>query len=248
MYVDFAQVYDRLMQDVDYTAWADYYVSLLSMAGISPGATVTECACGTGSLSLPFSERYTLTGLDISQEMLSIAADKLRRHGKNVPLIRQDMQKLSLIKKQDAILATCDGVNYLRDKRSLQKFFTSTLMHLKPGGVLCFDISSVHKLRHTLGNNTLSHTQGDVHYIWYNDWHEAKHLLQMELHLYVKESQGHWRYLVEHQVQRAWSADELRAELELAGFDAITIFGDRTFVLPDEQTQRLHISALKKTQ
>ena len=47
MYADFAQVYDRLMQDVDYTGWAVYYMSLLQKAGIEPGALITECACGT---------------------------------------------------------------------------------------------------------------------------------------------------------------------------------------------------------
>ena len=28
MYTDFAAVYDRLMQDVDYDAWADYYAAV----------------------------------------------------------------------------------------------------------------------------------------------------------------------------------------------------------------------------
>ena len=246
MYADFAQVYDRLMQDVDYTDWAAYYASLLLKAGIAPGALVTECACGTGSLSLPLSETYTLTGLDISQEMLSIAAAKLRRHGKNVTLVRQDMQKLTLMKQQDAILATCDGVNYLRDEKSLQRFFTAAFEHLKSDGALCFDVSSVYKLQHILGNNTLTNTQGDVHYIWHNDWDEAKRLLQMELHLYVREAQELYRYLSEHQLQKAWSADELKLQLELAGFSDITIFGDMTFSPPDEQSPRLHIMALKK--
>jgi|LSQX01.2.fsa_nt_gb ubiquinone/menaquinone biosynthesis C-methylase UbiE len=246
MYADFAQVYDRLMQDVDYTDWAAYYVLLLERAGIAPGALVTECACGTGSLSLPLSEIYTLTGLDISQEMLSIAADKLRFHGQNIPLVRQDMQKLTLIKQQDAILATCDGVNYLRDEQSLQRFFRAAFEHLKPGGALCFDISSGYKLQHILGNNTLTNTHGDVHYIWHNDWDQAKGLLGMELHLYIREGQEQCRYLLEHQLQKAWSADVLKLQLELAGFRDITIFGDKTFSSPEEQSPRLHILALKK--
>ena len=47
MYADFA-VYDRLMQDVDYAAWAAFYMALLDSLGVSPGAAVAECACGTG--------------------------------------------------------------------------------------------------------------------------------------------------------------------------------------------------------
>ena len=248
MYADFAQVYDRLMQDVDYAGWAAYYMSLLQKAGIEPGALVTECACGTGGLSLTFCERYQLTGLDLSQEMLSIAAAKLRLQGKQIPLVRQDMQKMNLQKPQDAILATCDGVNYLRDEQSLQRFFQGAYRHLKPGGVLCFDVSSYYKLSHTLGNNTLTSTQGDVHYIWYNGWDESKRLLQMALHFYVRGSQGQWQYLLETQAQRAWLADELKSQLTEAGFSSICIYGDRTYAAPDGQSPRHHIMATKTVQ
>ena len=33
MYEDFAAVYDALMDDFDYPAWANYYLRLLAMAG-----------------------------------------------------------------------------------------------------------------------------------------------------------------------------------------------------------------------
>ena len=248
MYADFAQVYDRLMQDVDYTGWAAYYRSLLQKAGIMPGALVTECACGTGNLSLHFCEHYQVTGLDLSQEMLSIAAAKLRLQGKHIPLVRQDMQKMKLQKPQDSILATCDGVNYLKDEQALQRFFQEAYRHLKPGGVLCFDVSSFYKLSNTLGNNTLTSTQGDVHYIWYNDWDEPKHLLQMALHVYVRGSQGQWQYLSETQTQRAWLPDELKDQLTEAGFSEICMYGDRTYAAPDEKSPRHHIIAIKTVQ
>ena len=70
MYEAFAEVYDELMNDIDYEGWADYYVRLLSIYGIRSGK-ICECACGTGGLTIPLAARgFSMTGVDLSQEML----------------------------------------------------------------------------------------------------------------------------------------------------------------------------------
>ena len=70
MYEGFAELYDELMNDVDYEGWADHYTRLLSIYGIR-GGKVCECACGTGSLTLPLQRRgFQMTGVDLSREML----------------------------------------------------------------------------------------------------------------------------------------------------------------------------------
>ena len=116
MYADFALVYDRLMAEVDYVSWAELYKNLLFKRNIKNGASIVECACGTGNLSIPLSEYFSVSGVDISEDMLSVAHSKARSHGKRINFIRQDMRELSFHKKQDAVLATCDGVNYLDSK------------------------------------------------------------------------------------------------------------------------------------
>ena len=245
MYSDFALLYDELMEDVDYAGWADYYASLLEDAGIPPGSLVTECACGTGSLTLALSRRYEMCGVDISQEMLSIAALKLRSGGKRVPLIRQDMRKLRLHRQQDAILCTCDGVNYLTDEAALRGFFASARAALRPGGALCFDVSSLHKLSEVLGDHTLTNTQGRVHYIWENHWDPVRRLLDMRLQLYARERDNCFRHTEEIQRQRAWTEDELAGMLEACGFERSLIYGDRTRRQPGEGEKRLHLLARK---
>ncbi len=245
MYGDFASVYDELMEDVDYKAWAAYYNAVLTEAGIDKGARVTECACGTGSLTVYLSLQYEMTGVDISQEMLSQAAQKLRAAGRTVPLIRQDMRKLTLHKAQDAILCTCDGVNYLPDEKSLRGFFDAACRSLRPGGVLCFDVSSFYKLSTVLGNKILTNTQGRVHYIWENVWQADERLLDMRLQLYAREQGNIFRHMEETQRQRAWTADELVRALEESGFERPAVCGDRTFEPPRDREMRLHLSARK---
>jgi hypothetical protein len=42
MYQGFAEIYDELMNDVDYEAWADYYCRLLSIFGVKSGKICAE--------------------------------------------------------------------------------------------------------------------------------------------------------------------------------------------------------------
>ena len=56
-YGAFAEIYDVLMDDFDYPAWADYYLTLLERAGVKP-STMCDCACGTGSLSYSYNVPY----------------------------------------------------------------------------------------------------------------------------------------------------------------------------------------------
>ena len=91
MYTGFAEVYDTLMNDVHYGAWADMYARMMTAYGIPRNAKVCECACGTGSLTLPLQQLgYEMMGIDLSQEMLWQAAQKARKAGFGIPFIRQD--------------------------------------------------------------------------------------------------------------------------------------------------------------
>ena len=165
MYTAFAAVYDRLMRDVDYDGWAQYYAALLRKCGVA-GGSVCECACGTGSLTVRLQRLgYGMTGVDLSAEMLSVAARKARDCGLTIPFVKQDMCALTLHKRQHAILATCDGVNYLTAPERARRFFRAAYAALRPGGALIFDVSTHDKLQNTLGGNTLGSQEEEIAYI-----------------------------------------------------------------------------------
>ncbi len=237
MYTDFANVYDLLMQDVDYTAWARHYLDLLG-----PGILrVTECACGTGSITIPLREAgLSMTGADLSGEMLQRAMEKSRARGLQIPYIRQDMRFLQVMRPQDAVLATCDGVNYLLSKEDALRFFTSAWKGLKPGGKLLFDFSSSYKLRNVLGSNILTLDEDDCAYIWLNTWHEKTRTVKMELSIFTRENETE-RFIRtrEEQTQRAWTCDELRSLLLQAGFENIAFFGGMRMDAPADKDERI---------
>ena len=203
MYQAFAELYDELMNDVDYEGWADYYVRLLSIYGVR-GGKVCECACGTGSLTIPLYRRgFQMTGVDVSQEMLWQAAQKTRKQGIAIPYVRQDMRALNLHRPMDAVLATCDGVNYLLTEEDLTAFFRAAYRAVRPGGAFIFDVSTPHKLKNVLCSGLLGEDRENITYLWQNTWHEKRQTVELDLTFFVRDEDGKYRRIDERQHQRA---------------------------------------------
>lgn len=245
MYQDFAEIYDRLMDNVDYEAWAEYYARLLSIYGIKSGK-VCECACGTGSLTLPlYRAGFQMTGVDLSREMLWQAAQKARKHGMAIPFVQQDMKTLNLHKPMDAVLATCDGVNYLQTEEELKSFLRAAKRSIRPGGALIFDVSTPHKLRDQLcgGSGLICEDSDEITYFWQNRWNARTASVEMTLVFFVKDPDGRYRRLEELQRQKAWDMQTLKQALLFAGFRGVCLYGDGTLNPAREEDLRWHICA-----
>ena len=245
MYQAFAELYDELMNDVDYEGWADYYTRLLSIYGVR-GGKICECACGTGGLTIPLYYRgFQMTGVDISREMLWQAAQKSRKRGIAMPFVQQDMKALNLHRPMDAVLATCDGVNYLLTEEDLLSFFRAAHRAVKPGGALVFDVSTPYKLKHVLCAGLMGEDREDVTYVWQNTWHEKTQTVDLDLIFFVREKDGKYRRMEEHQQQRAWDEKTLKEQLWHAGFRTVSFYGDYTLNAPKDGNQRWHVAATR---
>ena len=245
-YEAFAGLYDALMDDVDYDAWAEFYLALIGRMGGQPKA-LCDCACGTGSMSVRFARRgLRVTGVDRSGDMLELARQKALRHGVQAMFVRQDMCALELPRPVDAIVCACDGVNYLLNDDRLRAFFSRAREALKPGGVLAFDISSAHKLQYTLGNNFFGEDRDDIAYLWSNRFDESTRTVTMDLTFFTRDRDGRYRRFDELHVQRAHEPEHLSALLTGCGFTGVQVFGDRRFEPPAPDEPRIHIAAIRE--
>ena len=247
MYTAFARVYDALMESVPYAAWAQHYGQLMEQAGVPRQGRVVECACGTGSLTVPLQKMgYQMTGVDLSADMLEEAMKKARAAGVSIPFVRLDMRKLTVPRRVHCVLATCDGVNYLTDGEQAKEFFRAAYDSLRPGGALIFDVSTPDKLRNALGDRTLFSDDEGISYIWRNRFSPKDSRVEMDLSIFVRRDDGAYDRLEERQCQRAHTRRELRKWLEETGFTDIAFFGRLRMTPPRSGDDRWHVAAVKK--
>ncbi len=245
MYTAFASVYDRLMADVDYPGWAGFYHALMERYGI-PLGKVCECACGTGTMTLLFAAMgYQMTGVDLSADMLFEASQKARKHAAMIPFVKQNMRALRLHRPMDAVLCTNDGLNYLQNDQELLEFFSSAYLSLRPGGGLFFDLSTPHKLEYVLGDSFLGDETQDIAYLWRNHFSKSTGCAELDLAIFVRQKDGSYQRIGEHQRQYAHTQATLERLLYQAGFADVHFYGDRRFDPPASKEHRWHVAARK---
>ena len=93
-YEALAVSYDRLTNDVDYNATVDFYFEILKREGVTPRSAV-DLACGTGSVTALLAQKgIPVTGVDLSEEMLTVAQQKAQELPVTPLFLRQDLGKL----------------------------------------------------------------------------------------------------------------------------------------------------------
>lgn len=156
-------MYDALMKDVPYQSWAGYIDMVLG----GQGKTVVDLACGTGNITHMLAEKgYDMIGIDKSVDMLSQAQAK----GSGILFLCQDMRELDLYGTVDAVICTCDCLNYILDEAELEAVFKRIKMFLNPEGVFIFDMNSPYKYNEMLGKKSFAGEAEGESYIWHNDY------------------------------------------------------------------------------
>ena len=104
-----------------------------------------ELACGSGRLLIPLaSEGYTLTGVDTSEKMLSLAQERLQEAGvsSRVTLVQQDMSALDLAQKFCLAFVALGSFAHLTSRKVQQQALAAVRAHLNTGGTFIVDISN----------------------------------------------------------------------------------------------------------
>ncbi len=240
MYNEFAAVYDRLICDVDYEKWADYYFKIFRRYGLVPHLGL-DLGCGTGSMTIKLSERgIDMTGVDMSEDMLSIANEK--SVGKNILYLNQEMSDLELYGTVDFVVSGLDCVNYVTDKRKLLKTFKLVNNYLNPGGIFIFDINTRYKLENILGDNTYVLEDDDVFLTWQNEFDKRKGMCDFYLSFFCRKGEFYQRF-DEQQTQRAYSISDIEELLTKSGMRLLSVYDDLSFEKPKKDSKRLFFVA-----
>lgn len=238
MYSELAVFYDDLMQDAEYEKRADYLISLFLAYDKLP-SLLLDAACGTGTLSVLLSKRgiKEVIGVDVSENMLAKAVEKSKEEGTDILFLNQDLAELDLYGTVDGAVCTLDSVNHITSKTELLKIFKKISLFMEPGSLFIFDVNTIYKHRHILGNHTFVFDNDDVYCCWQNFYHEKTNIVDISLDFFEKQN-GLYLRRSECFCERAYTDSQLKEVLFKSGFELVDIFADMTRKKPSPKCQR----------
>ena len=242
-YKNLAASYDRLTNDVDYEATVAFYEEILRREGLAP-RTVVDLACGTGSVTEILARKgYRVTGVDMSEEMLTRAAMKTMDMEQPPVYSCQLLQNLRLPRGVDMAVCALDSLDYILDPADCKEAIRRAYKALNPGGIFIFDVNTPEKLR-AMDDQVFLDEDDDVYCVWRGEFDEETNICTYGMDLFQRQGNVWHRSFEEHR-EYAYSQEQLTGYLKDAGFTSIGVYADRLFEAPREGEQRIYMKARK---
>ena len=242
-YKALAESYDRLTNDVNYAATVDFYEQILAREGLRP-RTCVDLACGTGSVTEILARKgYEVTGVDMSEEMLTVAASKVMDLERLPMFSCQRLEQLRLPRAVDMAVCALDSLDYILDPADCAEAIRRAYKVLNPGGIFIFDVNTPEKLRAMDGQVFLDEDD-DVYCVWRGEFDEETNICSYGMDLFQRQGAVWHRSFEEHQ-EYAYSRAQLTGFLKAAGFTHIEVYADRLFEAPRAGEQRIYFKARK---
>ena len=138
MYSMYSKYYDKLNNDYDF--WIPFIRS--QIPSVLSNGNMIEFGCGTGNVLVNFRNEYKLAGVDISENMLKHAIEKLPE----AEFFNQDMVHYKSNKKYQVALCLFDSINHILDFNDWKLFFENVAELLDEKGVFIFDANTTNRL------------------------------------------------------------------------------------------------------
>lgn len=235
--------YDRLTHDVDYEAVVRFARELWEQEGLHP-KRIADLACGTGSVSAILARQgYEVIGVDLSQEMLTMAWQKCAGLKKPPLLIHQRLERLHLPRGVDVAFCGLDSLDYITEPADCREAIRRVYKVLNPGGMFIFDVNTPEKLRAMDGQVFLDEDE-NVFCVWRGEFDETRQICSYGMDLFQRQGKVWHRSFEEHR-EYAYTREMLEGYLQEAGFTSIRVYGDRRMERPAPGEQRIYFSARK---
>ena len=242
-YHSLAESYDSLTMDVDYDAVVEFYMTLLRRENVFP-RTAVDLACGTGSVAIRLAQKgMAVTGVDLSEDMLCVAAQKASALPNPPTFVCQPLQGLSMPRAVDLAVCALDSLDYILDPADCQQAISRIYHALNPGGVFIFDVNTPEKLKAMDGQVFLDENE-DTYCVWRGEFDEQTNICSYGMDLFQRQG-SLWRRSFEEHQEYAYSADQLTSYLKAAGFTHLEVFGDCRLEQPAPGEQRIYVKARK---
>ena len=241
-YNDFASVYDRLMQGVDYPSLCEKFISLARLHSHTP-QLVLDAACGTGAFTFELIKRgCEVIGVDCSEDMLSVARERL---GSDALLLCQLLSELDLYGTIDTVFCTLDGLNHIIDEDELLESLQKISLFLEPNGYFLFDVNTEYKHEKMLSNNTFVLEDEGIYTVWQNS-NEGDGVTQILLDFFVENDDGSYDRFDDCIIEKAYSDEKLTKLLEQSDFEVVGRYDFEKVTEPKFDSEKIIYVCKKK--
>ncbi len=131
LYTDLAWLWPLWESLEDYRAECDFYSRCIQKHSRIDARTLLDLGCGGGKTACHLKRRFRLTGIDLSEAMLSQA----RELNPECEFLKGDMRTVELGRLFDAVYVN-DAISYAARPQELSAVFRTAWRHLRPGGVM----------------------------------------------------------------------------------------------------------------
>ena len=136
---EYSSAYDCLYQDKNYNKECDFIETFFPKTS-STASSILDLGCGTGGHSIIMAQRgYSVSGVDRSKEMISIAKKKSGNLNLDINFINSNINNIDLNKRFDVIICMFSVINYQTTNKMLSEFCRVVKKHLKKDGIFLFD-------------------------------------------------------------------------------------------------------------
>jgi SAM-dependent methyltransferase len=132
LYAELAEWWPLISPPEEYAREAAYLTGVLASAA-RPVREVLDLGSGGGHVAMHLTERFTMTLVDLSEDMLAVS----RRLNPGCTHIQADMRTVRLGRRFDAVLVH-DAVDYVISEANLRQVIDTAYAHCRPGGIAMF--------------------------------------------------------------------------------------------------------------
>ena len=142
-FASYANYYDDAYQSKPYKQEVDKIEEFFAKHSSSKITTILSLGCGTGTYEIELARRgYTITGVDLSADMLDKARAKISGAGleDKIELIEGDIRSIELEGRYDAVLMMFNIAGYLHAPADLTAVVRNIGKHVESGSLFIFDV------------------------------------------------------------------------------------------------------------
>ena len=220
----YAKYYDDMYRNKEYGKETDLIESVFRSFSGHSVKKILSLGCGTGTYEIELAKRgYTITGVDISADMLAEAKKKISVAGvaDKITLIQSDIRDLKgVLGEFDAAIMMFNIAGYLRTLSDMTAVAHSVATRIPEGGIFLFDAwyapavvadppNDRTKVVEKNGSKITRSTKGSLD--------EVKRLVKITFHVTEEKSGETKNEVTENHPMRYWDIGELKESLESGG-------------------------------